>query len=153
MAWRRPETRDLTAKLNAAECEQFKRHPDFASMADPAGDILEQTAEFVRGFCRTNRQVKMSPEAGSIPEGLMSPAMDYAVFDVLKRMNVIPNEARKAAWEKALELFERVGRGEYIPESWSKDETPEADISSNKAMPKFSDRTTRYKILDAYPQI
>lgn len=152
MAWRKPETRDLTAKLNQRELAAFKQHPDFASMADPATDILEQTAEMVRGYCRTNRQVRMSPVLGTIPEGLISPAMDIAVFDVLKRINVNPNEARKAAWEKALELLEKVGKGEFIPESWAEKETGEEDASSNRARPKFSDNA-RYKILDSYPQI
>jgi hypothetical protein len=152
MSWRRPELRDLTAKLNQREVDMFRAHPDFASQSDPASDILEQTAEFVRGFCRTNKQVKMSPVAGSIPEGLISPAMDYAVYDVLKRINVTPNEARKAAWEKAIELFEKVAKGEYIPESWFVDETEGDDTLSNKATPKFSDNQ-RYKILNEYPQI
>ncbi len=152
MAWRKPETRDLTAKLNQRELTAFKQHPDFASMADPAADLLEQTAEMVRGYCRTNKQVKMSPVLGTIPEGLLSPAMDIAVFDVLKRINVNPNEARKAAWEKALDLLEKVGRGEFIPESWAEKETGEEDASSNRARPKFSNYA-RFKILDSYPQI
>ena len=152
MAWRKPTSRDLVAKLNQREATAFKQHPDFASMADPASDILEQTAEMVRGYCRTNKQVRMSPEAGSIPEGLMSPAMDYAAYDVLKRINVNINDSRKAAWEKAIELFEKVARGEYIPESWTEGETPEDDTSSNKAMPKFIPNA-RMKILNMYPQI
>jgi hypothetical protein len=152
MSWRKPETRDLTAKLNQREVTAFKQHPDFATMADPASDILEQTAEMVRGYCRTNKQVKMSPVLGTIPEGLMSAAMDYAAFDVLKRINVQPNEARKAAWEKALELFEKVARGEYIPESWADDPSGGDDASSNRAMPGFTPNA-RYKILNEYPQI
>lgn len=152
MAWRKPETRDLTAKLNQRELVAFKQHPDFASMADPAADILELTAEMVRGYCRTNKQVKMSPVLGTIPEGLLSAAMDIAVYDVLKRINVQPNEARKAAWEKALELMDRVAKGEFIPESWYESETGETDTASNKALPKFTD-TIRYKILNEYPQI
>lgn len=152
MAWRKPETRDLTAKLNQRELTAFKQHPDFASMADPASDILEQTAEMVRGYCRTNKQVKMSPVLGTIPEGLISPAMDVAVFDVLKRINVNPNEARKAAWEKAIDLFKEVAKGDFIPESWAKDETGEDDASSNRARPKFSN-IGRIKILNEYPQI
>lgn len=152
MAWRVPETRDLTAKLNQRELTAFKQHPDFATMADPSADILEQTAEMVRGYCRTNKQVRMSPAHGTIPEGLMSPAMDYAVFDVLKRINVQPNEARKAAWEKAIEIFEKVSRGEYIPESWSGSESEDDDTSSNKATPQFTVNARR-KILNMYPQI
>lgn len=152
MAWRKPDIRDLTAKLNQKELQAFKIHPDYATAANPADDLLEQTAEFVRGFCRTNKQVKMSPDLGTIPEGLISPAMDVAAFDLLKRINVMPNEARKAAWEKALELFDRVAKGEYIPESWFPDGSGEDDASSNKATPRFSDNA-RYKILNSYPQI
>lgn len=148
MAWRKPELRDLAAKLNQRELDSFRQHPDFKTMADPAADILEQTAEFVRGFCRTNKQVNMSPEAGTIPEGLISPAMDYAVYDVLKRINVTPNEARKAAWEKAIDLFEKVASGGYIPESWSED-AEEGDASSNRATPEFGDSSRRF-ILNEY---
>lgn len=152
MAWRKPETRDLTAKLNQRELDAFRQHPDFKTMADPAADILEQTAEMVRGYCRTNKQVRMSPELGSIPEGLISPAMDYAAYDILKRINVAVNDARKAAWEKAIELFEKVASGQYIPESWSDDETPEGDASSNRATPQFTVNARR-KILNMYPYI
>ena len=152
MAWRKPETRDLTAKLNQRELTAFKQHPDFASMADPASDILEQTAEMVRGYCRSNRQLRMSPHLGTIPEGLISPAMDIAAFDVLKRINVTPNEARKAAWEKALDLLEKVASGACIPESWAQDETGETDAASNRAMPKFAPMP-RFKTLNEYPQI
>lgn len=148
MAWRKPELRDLAAKLNQREIDSFRQHPDFKTMSDPAADILEQTAEFVRGFCRTNRQVTMSPDPGTMPEGLISPAMDYAVYDVLKRINVTPNEARKAAWEKAIDLFEKVARGEYIPESWSDDEG-KGDVSSNRATPDFGKQTRRF-ILNEY---
>ena len=150
MAWRRPETRDLTAKLNQKELTAFQTHPDFSTMANPAEDILEQTAEMVRGYCRSNKQVRMSPLEGSIPEGLISPAMDYAAYDVLKRINVSINEARKAAWEKAIELFEKVARGEYIPESWS--EGGGDDAASNRATPLFT-VNARHKILNMYPQI
>ena len=69
---------------------------------------------------------------------------DIAAFDVVKRINVDPNEARKSAWEKALELLDRVAKGEYIPASWSPEETPEDDTSSNKATPFFGDSRRRF---------
>ena len=97
MGWRKPGERDLTAKLNQRELAEFKKFPDFASAANPAEDILEQTAEFVRGFCRRNKQVAISPARAEIPESLMSPAMDIAAFDILKRINTNINEARKLA--------------------------------------------------------
>ena len=147
MSWRKPELRDLAAKLNQRELNEFRAHPDFATAADPAADILAQTAEYVRGFCRRNKQVTLSPEAGSIPESLMSPAMDVAAFDVLKRISVDINESRRIAWEKAVDLFREVASGAYTPESWSDEGGDGAD--SNLALPEFGSSNRRF-ILNEY---
>lgn len=150
MGWRKPEQRDLVAKLNQKELAAFKQHPEYASSADPAEDILSQTAEFVRGACRTNRQIRLSPDEKTIPESLISPAMDVAAFDILKRINVIPNDARKSAWEKALDLFEKVASGGYIPESWrAEGETDTDAVRNNNARPKFLPRQRRF-VLNEY---
>ena len=135
MSWREPTIRDLTAKLSQVELDSFRKYPDYKTATDPGKDILELVAETVRGFCRSNKQVKMCPQAGTIPEGLMTFAMDFAVYDVLKRINVNVNDARKAAWEKANEVFQMVAEGKYIPESY--EDGQEDDTSSNKAMPGF----------------
>ena len=76
----------------------------------------------------------------------MTFAMDFAAFDVLKRINVKPNEARTGAWEKAHDVFAKVAAGEFIPESWSEESTD--DTSSNRAVPAFS--VGRRKILDTF---
>lgn len=145
MAWRRPELRDIAAKLNQQELDAFRRSPDFGSAADPVADILELTAESVRGFCRTNKQVRMCPEAATIPEGLMTFAMDFAAYDVLKRISVAPNEARKAAWEKAHEMLQAVAEGRFVPESWQGADGD--DTLSNRATPAFC--RPRRKILNS----
>lgn len=146
MAWRKPTIRDLTAKLSQAEVNAFRKYPDFATAADPARDILELTASFVRGFCRRNEQVVLSPEEYTIPESLMSPAMDYAAFDVLKRLALAPGEARVKAYEEAISLFKSIASGEYIPESWYED-GEERNESSNRALPSIH-AAPRRKILD-----
>lgn len=151
MAWRTPTVRDLAAKLNQAELDSYRAHPDFKSDADPVLDLLAMTAESVRNFCRTNKTLRMSPHAGTIPEGLMSFAMDVAAWDVITRIgaNVPGKEERKAKWEKALEWFEKVSRGELTPESWSEDEG--GDTASNRALPAFG--SPKVKILNKYPMI
>lgn len=136
MSWRKPELRDIAAKLNQKELDAYRQHPDFRSAADPVADLLEMTAESVRGFCRSNKQLVMSPVAGTIPEGLMTFAMDIAAFDVLTRINVKVNDDRKAKWEKALEWMEKVSTGSLTPESYTKDESAD-DTSSNRAVPAF----------------
>ena len=147
--WRKPELRDLAAKLNQAELDNYRAHPDFKSDADPVLDLLGMTAESVRNFCRTNKTLRMSPHAGTIPDGLMSFAMDLAAYDVLTRIAVKVNDERKAKWEKALEWFEKVSRGELTPESWSEDEG--GDTTSNRALPAFG--SPKVKILNRYPMI
>lgn len=141
MAWRKPVLRDIAAKLNQKELDAYRIHPDFKSAVDPVLDLLEMTAETVRGFCRTNKQVRMCPTIGTIPETLMTFAMDCAAYDVLTRVNVKVGEDRKAKWEKALDMFEKVAKGELIPESW--DDGSEDDTSQNKAMPSFNARRPR----------
>ena len=148
MAWRKPEERDLTAKLNQRELAEFKKFPDFATAANPATDLIEQTAEFVRGFCRRNKQVVICPARATIPESLMSPAMDIAAFDVLKRINTNVNESRRLAYEKALELLKDVASGAYTPESYS-DEEGDADADSNLALPGWTSDKRRF-IMDEY---
>lgn len=146
MSWRKPELRDIAAKLNQKELDVFRQHPDFATGADPVMDLLLQTAESVRGFCRANRQITLCPRQGTIPESLISFAMDLLAFDILKRINVKPNEARSDAWKKAHEVFEKVASGGFIPESWSEEYTD--DASSNRSTPAFS--AGRRKILDTF---
>lgn len=147
MAWRKPTLRDIAAKLNQRELDAYRQHPDFNTSADPVLDILEQTAESVRGYCRTNKTVKISPELGSIPEGLITFAMDFAAFDILKRINAPIGEPRKVAWEKAIEVFKDVAEGKFIPESYA--EGSDDDTTSNRAQPVFS-AMGRRKILNNY---
>ena len=137
MAWRKPELRDLAAKLSQKELDLFRQHPDFETAADPVRDLLELTAESVRGFCRTNKQLKMSPELGTIPESLVGFAMDMAAYDVVTRIKAGNTDDRKGKWEKALEWMEKVATGAYTPESWSKDGEAEMDAESNRARPNF----------------
>ena len=83
----------------------------------------------------------------------MTFAMDYAAFDILKRISHAPNEARTKAWEAAREMFMAVGKGEYIPESYQEGEAIVDDTSANRALPSFSETTNRRKLLNSYPMI
>lgn len=150
--WRKPEHRDIAAKLAQKELDAFSASPDFNSGADPILDILELTAETVRGFCRTNKQLKMCPTEGTIPEGLMTFAMDLAAFDILKRLRLEVGESRVKAWEKANDILMAVSKGEYIPESYIPDGEEQDDTQSNRAMPGFS-KVNRRKLLNEYPMI
>jgi hypothetical protein len=120
MAWRAPTTSDLIATLSKAEVDAFDQSVP-ASASAPSEDLVARTASFVRGFIRRNHHVRLGP-AGTLPEGLISPAMDYAAFDVLKRLPVEVGAARVKAREEALLLFEDVAADKVTPESFGEDE-------------------------------
>ena len=111
MGWITPTRDDLTATVSAAEITAFGESSDFTDAVDA---ILARTVSFVRGFVRRNHRVRLGP-AGTLPEGLISPAMDYAAFDVLKRLPVEVGAARVKAREEALLLFEDGAVEEAFP--------------------------------------
>ena len=92
MAWRKPTSDDLAARLSDMEIEAFRT--SFTGEGDPVEMLLGDTAALFRGAIRTGGRSRMSPVAGTLPEAAISKAMDYAVFDVLKRLDIVPNEAR-----------------------------------------------------------
>ena len=127
MSWRKPTIDDLTAALSVREVEVYKRSADFAGK-DPSEEILTTTADLVRSYCRSNANLKLSPTAGEIPVSLISPAMDYAVFQLLKRMPIAISEERKTAQSSALRIFGDVAKGLLTPESYG----AAVDASSGK---------------------
>lgn len=131
MAWRIPTQSDLTATLSAREIDAFKRSSDFGDV-DPVTSLIVRTAEFVRGFLRTGG-VSMDPQLASIPEGLISSAMDYAAYDVLKRMPLEIGRDRADARRAAITLFDAIAARKYQPEAFG-----ETDDSGGITTPAIS---------------
>lgn len=118
--WRTVDANDLAATLSQDEIDAYRR-----SFPKGAGDsvarLLSRTVAMVRGYVASNGKVSMGP-SGTLPESLVNAAMDYATADVLKRMDTPMNDDRKRARQRAEELFEKVAKGEYTPESEGADE-------------------------------
>lgn len=141
MAWRTPTIRDIAATLSQKELDTYRQSPEFQTGTDPVADLLRRTAAFVRNKIRRNGQVKMSPAADEIPESLISPAMDYAAYDILKRQPVKLTEERQKARDQAIAEFDKIARREATPEDYN-----ESEGGIGKAKPKFAPRP--YRILD-----
>ena len=131
--WRKPTKDDLIATLSRAEAESCERSSNFGN--EPVEMLLARTAQFVRSFVRHNPSVKMCPQEGTLPEGLISPAMDYAAFDLLKRHKVNVGEDRRKARQDALEFFKSVARNEITPESYLEEGENEADLNEIASTP------------------
>lgn len=131
MAWRKPTNEDLVATLSQVEVDGFRMSPDFNGMSDPAERVVADTAELVRGYIRkleNKGAIKIHPEDGFIPSGLMNAAMDIAAFKMLKRFNLEPTEARKRAYEEAMQTLRDVGDERMIPESYTDPDATEEEL-------------------------
>lgn len=129
MSWRKPTEDDLVATLSQREAEAFSRSASFA--AEPVAILLVRTAEWARGYIRRNGSVTLCPDGGTLPEGCISPAMDYAASDVLKRMAIPLNEDRRKARQEAIAFFEAVAANKVTPESFGGDETGESPVAAS----------------------
>ena len=109
MSWRVITEDDLTASLSAAEIDAYRKSSQFG---DPVEAQLRSVAAYVRGVVRSSpARVRLAANPLALPESLIVPAMDYLRFGVLARCNIVVNESRTLAYNKACELFGRVHLG------------------------------------------
>lgn len=121
MAWRAPTEDDVIATISVAELNAYKQSANWEQ--DPVDILCKRAASMVRDALRTNGNVRLSPNEYEIPEGCISPAMDYVCFDVVKRNGGAATKERKEARKDAQEFFDKIARGEYTPISWNGGET------------------------------
>ena len=114
--WRTVDENDLAATLSQGEIDAFRQDASLDG-SDPVARLLARTVAMVRGYIATNGKVRRMGHSGTLPESLISPAMDYAAADVLKRLPVPLKDDRRTARERAEELFRDVAAGKYTPES------------------------------------
>ena len=115
MAWRLTTSDDLAATLSDMEIEAFRT--SWTGDGDPIELLLSRTAALFRAAIRTGGRAKLSRIAYALPEAVISKAMDYAAFDVLKRLDVAINEDRRRARTDAEELLKRLEKGDFEVES------------------------------------
>ena len=123
--WRTVDETDLAANLSQSEVAAFRRDGALDG-TDPVASLLVSTVDAVRGYISCNGAVRMGP-SGTIPRGLVIPAMDYAMGKVLNRIGVPLTEDRRKALEAATALFEKISQGAITPESYTEDGTVDED--------------------------
>ena len=124
MAWRKPTRDDLTARLSAEEMDAFSASSGFSP--DVADGVLAQAAAFARDAVRSGGRARLSPEDGSIPDGLFRPVLAIAVLDLLNRFSIPPTDARRDAAKSAEAYLAKVAAGEVVPEGYAEDDAEEA---------------------------
>ena len=143
--WRTVDENDLAATLSQGEIDAFRQDASLDG-SDPVARLLTRTVAMVRGYIATNGKVRRMGHSGTLPESLISPAMDYAAADVLKRLNVPLNDDRRKARERAEDLFERVASGKFTPESDDADDTAPTDGPAIEVVSTVRERVSAAKL-------
>ncbi len=124
--WRKLTPANLASTLNQRELEAYRKAQSDEGN-DPVEEILANTAQLVRGYCRA-AGAKLPPDALAVPGSLVGAALDYAAFDVCKRFKAQVTEDRRKARTDAAALFELVRKGDF-PTDPVDDETEDGSAS------------------------
>ena len=143
--WRAVDENDLAATISQGEIDAFRQDASLDG-SDPVARLLTRTVAMVRGYIATNGKVRRMGSSGTLPESLISPAMDYAAADVLKRINMPLNDDRRKARERAEDLFKDVAAGKYTPESDDADDTASTDGPAIEVVCTVRDRVSAAKL-------
>ena len=138
--WRAITATDVAATLSQREVDGYQRSG--GDNLNPLGTLIERTTARVRLSVRSNGRVRMSHDATLVPLSLISPACDYMAFDILKRLDVEVGEDRGRARQQAIDLFDRIERGEVTPEGWDEPETQDTGHSAAQLISSSPQRVT-----------
>ncbi|MBR0197942.1 MAG: hypothetical protein IJQ34_07395 [Kiritimatiellae bacterium] len=135
--WRKPTIDDFYATLESDEAALFARNEN-EDLA-PLERQMAMAVSHARGFVRSGRKCRMSADEALLPDMLITPAMDYAAFNILKRLRRNVNDSRTKAYERACSLFEKIGQGLIVPEDYGEDPSevePASSLAKASIMPK-----------------
>lgn len=124
-SWRTVTESDLAATLSQKEIDVY-RQSSAPDGSDPVRRLIGSTVDYVRGCVAAGGPVRMGPP-GTIPRGLVIPAMDYAMGKVLVRLNISLNEDRREALRRAVELFAQIAEGKVKAEPYTDDGSVDED--------------------------
>lgn len=116
--WRELTVDDIKGHLDEDEISVFGEGKDFDNA--PLAQELANTVRTVRGFCESGEKCVMPDDERLIPDILRTAALDFCVFNLLKRMRMKVHDPRVKAYDHAQALFEKVATGQVKPENYGK---------------------------------
>ena len=145
MAWRKVDEADLAAVLSQGEIDAF-RQDGSTDGSDAVARLIASTAGFVRSHIATSGKVRLAPDPVWLPEGLVVPAMEIAAYTVLKRIDVVPNEARKTAYQDAKSMLKDIAAGNLAVESYGAEESAATGGPAIEVVTEVRPRVTAAKL-------
>ena len=129
--WREPIEDDLRLSVSEQELGAYAEAATGAPGEENTAGMLARGANFVRGYIRANAAVRMGP-AGTIPDSLIAPLMDYLCVDVIKRLPVGVSDERKESRRQAISTFKDVADGKFAVADFEGDDA--ANGGSNASL-------------------
>jgi hypothetical protein len=115
MAWRLITEADLRTRISGTEIEALRAAHLADGQEDPLPATILQIANVVRRACESSGSITLGPD-GTIPEDLLSEALDLIVRELMKRPGYIGEDPvtkiRMEAAAAATKLLQRVAAGE-----------------------------------------
>ena len=130
---------DVLTVLSAPELEGYRKAAVAGGQIDPVQPVIDQVTDLVRGYvggCRRNTLGK----GNTIPEKLLSPALDLIAARIPQRVRRDPTSGRREAAAAAIRLLEQVSRCEFDIEEPVEASTEKGGAES----PSISARTRTY---------
>jgi len=110
MDWITLTESDLLTVVSDAELTAWRQTALAAGQADPVSAVMATVALLVRGYAAH----QVTPGAtGTIPDTLTSTALDLVAYRLPLRVGDKPTEARKNAYDAAMELLRSCAKGEF----------------------------------------
>lgn len=118
MSWRAITEADLLLKMSGGELAALRSASLGEGQADPLASQLSQLTDYVRGYIVAHAANTLGP-AGTLPERIIPPAIDYLIGDVSGRvagMFIDINGIRAKAYDNAIQLFRDIAKGSFVPD-------------------------------------
>lgn len=128
---------DLLCSVSQKEVDTYRQSMPWDQ--DGVSGLLARTAKYVRGCIVSGARITALPPDNTIPASLVSAAVDYAAYDLLKRFPVAVSEDRRRARADARALFDAIAEGKRTvepPETANVDDTPAVTPAAVPAHPE-----------------
>ena len=145
MGWRAVDENDLANVISQGEIDAYRRDGALDG-SDPVARLIHSTVGYARTFLTTNGTINLAPDPHWLPEALVVPTMEIVAYTILKRYDVPPNDARKAACDDAKKMLQDIADRKLAVESYGAEESAASGGPAIEVVSEVRPRVTAAKL-------
>lgn len=147
MSWTTITENDVLAGLNASESSAYRTKLLGDGQLDPLLEITDQVVAEIRDAVRSNPDNILSASADQVPGSAKYHAVAIIRYRLITRLAGVPNESRRAEWDRANRWLDQVAQGRIRIESGATGTDTEAAAPGSR--PRITAATRIYERGDA----